>query len=567
MMMVGLWALFCPLQLLAQDMFTAMEPGGLFVPGDFFLAVVAGIVLALAFEMLMANVTAAAGLTVAKSITVEKGKSSASASSLGGAGSIRAATDRMHETIRKIGAGFGIWTIVSASIALFFGTWLAVKLAGAASVTGGVILGLVIWGLFYLLSVTIEATAAASMISALAGLVKKGFQSISEGVTSVFAKSEASQQADQAAAITAAVRDELFGNMDIQDQIGKYINEFADQFGPERYRKELQKLIDGVEIKSYIDPNALNPEDAQMISQMKAGSSTFDKEQARHLVARIKDAIQKSGEDKSKGKIEQAVEAGLQTAGMGGEEAGEFRKRMEDYLRRTGKSELNPEGIKRDIMQLFQDPKAGAQALKSRLAGINRQTIEAILSQRKDLSKEEAHAAVEKVFGMVDQIRGSAKEGMGAAQAGAAGMKERALASLEEYLQSLDRPLLNPPQVRHEIELLLNDPKAGAEALIHRAKNMNRDDIAAIISSNRMISREQADALVNQIFEARDTVMNKAQQMKDEVAHRLEQARVEALHQADELRQTAAAAAWWIFASAAVSGVTAALGGWIAVAP
>jgi hypothetical protein len=565
-MMVAISLLFLirPFTLLAQDVFN-MEPGGLFVPGDFFLAVVAGIILALAFELLLANITAAAGLTIAKAVTTDTGRSAASMPSLS-AGSFRHVTDQLHETVRKIGAGFGIWTIITASIALFFGTLLAVKLAGAASVAGGVILGLVIWGLFYLFSVTIETTAATSMVSALGGLVKKGFQSISEGVSSVFSKSETAQQADQAAAIAAAVRDELFGGVDIQDQISKYINEFADRFGPERYRKELQKLIDGIEIKSYIDPNALNPEDARMISELKAGTSTLDKEQTRNLVGRLKEVIQKSSADTSKGKVEQVVEAGMQMVGKSGEEAEGVRKRIEDYLRQTGKAELNPEGIKNDIMKLFQDPKGGAQALKSRLAGIDRQAIEAVLSQRKDMSPDEARSAVDRVFGVIDQLRGSIQAGTGAAREGAAGMKDRALSSLEEYLQSMDRPIFNPSQVRHEIEMLFHDPKAGADALLQRAKNMNREDIAALISSNRMISREQADELVNQIMGARDKVLSKAQQMKDEVAHRLEQARVEALHQADEMRQTAAAAAWWIFASAAVSGITAALGGWIAVA-
>lgn len=37
----------------------------------------------------------------------------------------------------------------------------------------------------------------------------------------------------------------------------------------------------------------------------------------------------------------------------------DFRTRIEDYLRSTGKDELNPEGIERDFARLVENPEAG----------------------------------------------------------------------------------------------------------------------------------------------------------------------------------------------------------------
>ncbi|MGK7935331.1 MAG: hypothetical protein AB4206_05945 [Xenococcaceae cyanobacterium] len=39
-----------------------------------------------------------------------------------------------------------------------------------------------------------------------------------------------------------------------------------------------------------------------------------------------------------------------------------------DYLRRTGKPELNPRGIQRDLTLLLENPKLGSKAIR-RLAG------------------------------------------------------------------------------------------------------------------------------------------------------------------------------------------------------
>ena len=47
--------------------------------------------------------------------------------------------------------------------------------------------------------------------------------------------------------------------------------------------------------------------------------------------------------------------------------------------------------------------------------------------------------------------------------------------------------------VRREIKLLFDDPKAGAEALLNRAKRLSRDDIVAMLASNRKISDEDAE--------------------------------------------------------------------------
>jgi len=59
-----------------------------------------------------------------------------------------------------------------------------------------------------------------------------------------------------------------------------------------------------------------------------------------------------------------------------------------------GRPELRYEGIKHDIYVLFHDPKAGADALIRRLRAMDRDTLKAVISSRRDVSEEDAEHIV-----------------------------------------------------------------------------------------------------------------------------------------------------------------------------
>ena len=60
---------------------------------------------------------------------------------------------------------------------------------------------------------------------------------------------------------------------------------------------------------------------------------------------------------------------------------------VQSYLRDTGKGELNPEGIKRELELMLNNPQAGSSALKSRLANFDRDTLTQLLTQRQEFRR------------------------------------------------------------------------------------------------------------------------------------------------------------------------------------
>ncbi|MEO0377896.1 MAG: hypothetical protein AAF329_25530 [Cyanobacteria bacterium P01_A01_bin.17] len=57
------------------------------------------------------------------------------------------------------------------------------------------------------------------------------------------------------------------------------------------------------------------------------------------------------------------------------------QQKLADYLRNTGKAELNPAGIKQDLKMLMDEPDAGMRRVRSRLAEFDRDTLVQLLTQ------------------------------------------------------------------------------------------------------------------------------------------------------------------------------------------
>jgi nucleoid DNA-binding protein len=238
-----------------------------------------------------------------------------------------------------------------------------------------------------------------------------------------------------------------------------------------------------------------------------------------------------------------------------------FQTYLQEYLRLTGKAELNPEGIKRDVQLLLHDPRVGMESLSDRLSHFDRDTIIALLKIREDISDEEAGRIADNIIlvrdQFVEQVRGIQRR--------IQDVIEGIFASIRNYLNSLERPELNYDGIKHDIRQLFEDPQAGFDALRDRLSSFNHDTLIAILSSREDISEDDAKHIIDQIERARNTVLQRAEQLQHEAQHRLEEVKHQAQRQAEETRKAAANASWWLFATAVVSGISAALGGAIAV--
>jgi vacuolar-type H+-ATPase subunit H len=242
-------------------------------------------------------------------------------------------------------------------------------------------------------------------------------------------------------------------------------------------------------------------------------------------------------------------------------EAVDFKTNLESYLQNTNKEELNPDGIKRDLQLLLQDPRAGLSSLGDRVAEFDRGTFVALLFQREDMTEEEANQIADQVEsnfkGVIEQIQ--------KVQQAVQSTIDKGFDNVRNYLNSLERSELNYDGIKQDFGKLFDDPQMGLEALRDRLTQFDRETLVAVLSSREDISEADANRVIDQIEAARDSVLQRVEKIQQETQKRLESIKQEAQKQVRETRKMAAGAAWWVFSSALSSLAASAIAGYLAV--
>jgi len=326
-------------------------------------------------------------------------------------------------------------------------------------------------------------------------------------------------------------------------------NTGKEELNPEGIQRDLNRLFQQPTQGVIALRRRLSQVDRDTIVKLLSQRRDLSEEQVNQII----DAVQTS--------ISNIVRAPRRLATRTQQRMTTFQAYLGEYLRQTGKEELNPEGIKRDLQLLLHDPRVGMETLADRLGHFDRSTIIALLKIREDITDEEAARIAENIISVRDQFA----EQVHGIQRQIQDVIEAIFAAIRDYLNSLDRPELNYDGIKRDIRTLFDDPQAGFEALRARLSAFDRDTLVAILSSREDISEADANRIIDQVERARNSVLQRTERLQQETQRRLEEIKHQAQRQAEETRKAAATASWWLFATAFVSAVFSALGGAIAV--
>jgi hypothetical protein len=332
--------------------------------------------------------------------------------------------------------------------------------------------------------------------------------------------------------------------------IAEYLrNTNLEELDPDGIKHDLQTLLDDPKAGAGALRDRLSQVDRETLVKLLAQQDNLTEEQVNKAVDQLQSAITS------------IVKAPRRLASRAKQQAVDFEANLENYLRNTNKEELNPDSIKRDLELLLKDPRAGFNSLGDRVSQFDRSTFVALLSQREDISEEEANRIAEQVessykslveqFQKIQQLAQSAIDSL--------------FAKVRDYLDSLDRPELNYEGIQADFSQLFDDPQAGFEALGERLGQFDRDTLIAVLSSREDISTADAERIVTKIEETRDSVLHRAQAVQQEVKKRYKAIKRQAQQQAIETQKVAAGAAWWLFGTAVTSLAASAAAGVIAV--
>jgi hypothetical protein len=326
-------------------------------------------------------------------------------------------------------------------------------------------------------------------------------------------------------------------------------NTGKQELNPEGIQRDLNRLFENPQQGAIALRRRLSQLDRDTLVKLLSQRQDLSEEQVNQII----DSVQTS--------IRDIVRAPRRLATRTQQRVETFQAYLQEYLRGTGKEELNPEGIKRDLQLMLHDPRVGMESITERLSQFDRSTIIALLKIREDITDEEAAQIADNMISVqeqfVEQVRGIQRQ--------IQGVIDDIFGTIRNYLNSLERPELNYDGIKRDVRQMFDDPQAGFEAMRDRLSSFNRETLVAVMSSREDISEEDANRIIDQIEGARNKVLQRAERIQQEAQRRLEEVKVQAQRQAEETRKAAASAAWWLFATATVSAIFAALGGAIAV--
>nr|WP_290226019.1 MFS transporter [Trichocoleus desertorum] len=339
----------------------------------------------------------------------------------------------------------------------------------------------------------------------------------------------------------------------LTNQIADYLrNTNLEELDPKGIQRDLQTLLNDPQTGAYVLRQRLSQVDRETLVKLVSQGSDLNEEQVNQTI------------DKAQEAIRQIVRAPQRLATRTRDRLRDFPTELSDYLRHTNREELNPEGIKRDLQLLIKQPRAGVEQLGDRLGQVDRETIVALLSEREDISEEDANRIVDQVLGQIQSVRDQVTQQAQKVQDRVQSLTSSVTDRVRTYLNALDQPELNYEGIQRDVRKLFDDPEAGFDALRDRLSHFDRETLVSILSSRKDISEEQANRIVDQIESARDNVLHRAERLQQEAEKQIKAVKHEAKEQAKEVQKTVATAAWWLFGTAITSVATAAIAGILA---
>jgi hypothetical protein len=513
---------------------------------QFFIALIAGILMAFAFQVLLTNFAVAANIS-------------------SGINPLETGTKSWGKAIRNIESKVGGLMLFTVNTALFIACFLAVKLTLIRDIELGAIVAVVIWSAYFLLLLWTGSQAIGSMAGAVGSTASASLQGMTGIVATALSGRAANEQiVNTVEASVAAVTRELQSGLapdrlreGVQDYVEKLqipqpnlkgiSNQFLELLGqtggqaagseallqtlksamPEDWSAMLPRLVQAAtpeELKS----GDLSDRISQLLEQVQStqgsaqsGSSpSFLQPIIGTLIGTLAQRIDLSDLD-----LEQIAgqwtnlgqqfsqQAGQVAETVGGKQAFSIlRTDIENYLLNSPSWYLRPENLDQGFRAVLFDPEAEPELVQQQICQINRRYFVEILGRREGLVQER----INDVADQLELIRREVLDQVGQAveEVRSQTLRHR----VEQYLASAPKDSLNPEQISQDFAGLLVDPQASYETLGNRLLQFDRDALRQMLLSGRQdLGEHEIEPILNELEGTRDRFLNQSQEQWSQI--------------------------------------------------
>ncbi len=530
---------------------------------QFFIAILAGLVLALAFQVVLTALSVAAGISAIGDVRktyVESRVDPDTNKAKDNHSFDQDYKDNDMITSVKVTAGFGIWSLLTTSISLFGASALALNLNYFGSTFSSLTVGLVIWGLFFLILFYLEAKVVHTVVGGLAKTAISGLKSSAGMVKQFFETSESSKLENTLNNVVDKVRKDFdTGNSteDLSEVLSNFLTKMDKKLPSyETVKNDLSTLIKEGKTKnnstSWMAIQQILTKALDTVGNSADSESKGKAAKLKQIFSELKEAYS-SDEDTIEG-VKGIV---AEHTSLEKEQINEKISSIKNRISEATPDSLSIDQLKQDFNEILSDPSTIKTVLSSKFEGLNRKSIIQTLSENSKLDKEQLETYAQNIEDAIDSVKEKLNN------LSLASIKEKAERSISGFLNSTDRSELRYDSLKRDVTKILDNPKDSLTVIKNRVAKFDGDTVKALITNNKYISEDKIDELTAKVEESIQTVRNKVTEIETRARQEWEMAKRKAVIQAEHVRKTAASAAWWLVITAVVSAGAAMLGGYI----
>lgn len=582
--MMSLILLLCSVSMQGQEVGADYVADSIVTP-NFFIAVIAGVLLAMGFQFILTALSVAAGITALGDLREKyiHYKYGLNKEHFDDDEDDKDDKDDSMSTGTMVTTGFGIWSVITVSLSLFGATALAINLSLIANSVISITLGLVIWATFFILMFYLESKVVNSLVGGLINTATAGLRASGDAVKGMFTTSKEQQMKNVAEDTVNKIRKDFSASFDphaIHDTIDEFFKRL-DKTLPdyEQVKKDVQKIIEESN-----EQKAQNEERIQeKASKSQGGGSSATKWMTINsvLTHAISESSRGGNGDQDQSKTEQLkrLQKDLKQAyGEGGtneeklekvisrmtpmeeEQVHSYIEKIKEVLSKATPNDMDQNQLHDKMMQVVKNPTVEGPKLASKLKEVDRQTIVDVLSKNTSLERNQVERYADKVEQLLHKVSGS-MSGSGDGDSSAfADLKRKLESEISKFTNGPGGSGVNFSSLTSLFQSKMDNQNESLQSVKYKLKNMDRDQLAAIVTSNTSLKQEHIDKVVTSIEDARNNVLDRVNKIEDTATRKLKNLQRKAVIEAENTRKNAAAAAWWVVVSAVIS-AGAAIGG------
>lgn len=554
-----------PLYLKALSVTQNLVPtDDIIITPNFFIAIFAGVVLALAFQFILTAVSAAAGITAIGNLKKSYVKSKVNPDGNSAKEDSEFDQERSSDVSMgvKISTAFGIWSVVTTCIALFGASALALNLSVVESSQTNIVTSLVIWALFFLILFYLETKVAGSLLGNLISAATSGLKNSALAIGSMFQTSPEGKIKDIIGSTVDRVRSEFDAGMNT-DKLSKTLDNFLSKVDKKVPDYDvIQSDLENIAKKSGSKNSSGKWMAAQQVlTKMISENSNDDNPEKQGKVKKIEELLKTMKEryDGSDGKVEGIKNVVEEFTSMERNEIDERTQRIKKFLGSSDSDGLSETNINAKFKEILNDPSVVTSMISNGYKDMDREKIVELLDKNTNLKRENLEKYADSVESAIHKITKEFDSENDQR------MVKRLENSTRNYFAGTGRPELDYSLLKDDAKRIMDNPKDSLEVIKNRFSTFDVDTLRAVVTNNKYVDEKDIDKIVSTLENGKKEVEDKIAKIETTANQQIEILKRKAVIQAEHARATAVSAAWWLVLSTILSGVAAMVGSAVAL--